>query len=173
MPLDAITLTALVRELSPRITGAKIDKIQQPERDVLIFTLRGMGESMRLLISARPGTARVHLTSEEYENPQSPPMFCMLLRKHLLGARIASITQPRMERLVILDLDAFDEMGAPVKKQLVAEFIGRSSNVILVGPEGHIIDCLRRVNSDISSRRQLLPGLLYRLPPAQEKPLFF
>ncbi|HHU23204.1 MAG TPA: fibronectin/fibrinogen-binding protein [Clostridiales bacterium] len=174
MPLDAITMTALVRELSPKITGARIDKIQQPERDVLLFTLRNMGENLRLLISARSGTARLHLTSGEFENPQSPPMFCMLLRKHLLGARIASVTQPKMERLVILELDAFDEMGSPVKKRLIAEFIGRSSNVILTGPQGHIIDCLRRIDSDMNgSKRQVLPGLLYRLPPAQDRPLFF
>lgn len=100
-------------------------------------------------------------------------MFCMLLRKHLVGARIESLVQPDFERLLILNLDARDEMGTAVKKQLVVEMLGRQSNVILVGPEGHVIDCMRRVDSAMSEVRPVLPGLLYRLPPRQEKPVLF
>lgn len=100
-------------------------------------------------------------------------MFCMLLRKHLVGARIESLVQPDFERLLILNLDARDEMGAAVKKQLVVEMLGRQSNVILVGPEGHVIDCMRRVDSAMSEVRPVLPGLLYRLPLRQEKPVLF
>jgi predicted ribosome quality control (RQC) complex YloA/Tae2 family protein len=173
MPLDAVTITALTRELRDRLVGAKIDKVQQPERDIFILSLRSAAGNQRLLLSAGVGTARVHLTDASFENPQMPPMLCMLLRKHLQGARIAALTQPDMERLVVLELDALDELGVPVRKRLVLEMMGRASNLILVGPEGHVIDCLRRVDSELSEKRQVLPGMLYRLPPAMAKPTFF
>ena len=173
MPLDAVFLTGLTRELETRITGAKIDKVQQPERDLLLLSLRTHDGNAKLLINGGVGSARVHLTQGSFENPQEPPMFCMLLRKHLVGARIESLEQPDFERLLVLNLDARDEMGAAVKKQLVVEMLGRQSNVILVGPEGHIIDCMRRVDSTMSEVRPVLPGMLYRLPPQQEKPVLF
>lgn len=173
MPLDAVFLTGLTRELDARVTGAKIDKVQQPERDLLLLSLRTRDGNAKLLINGGVGSARVHLTQGSFENPQEPPMFCMLLRKHLVGARIESLVQPDFERLLILNLDARDEMGAAVKKQLVVEMLGRQSNVILVGPEGHVIDCMRRVDSAMSEVRPVLPGLLYRLPLRQEKPVLF
>lgn len=173
MPLDAVFLTGLTRELEARVTGAKIDKVQQPERDLLLLSLRTRDGNAKLLINGGVGSARVHLTQGSFENPQEPPMFCMLLRKHLVGARIESLVQPDFERLLILNLDARDEMGTAVKKQLVVEMLGRQSNVILVGPEGHVIDCMRRVDSAMSEVRPVLPGLLYRLPPRQEKPVLF
>lgn len=172
MPLDAICINALTRELAQSLLGAKIDKVQQPARDMLILSVHGGGGSGKLLISSGTGSARVHFTNSSFENPQSPPMFCMLLRKHLVGSRIDGINQPDFERMIIFDLNAFDEMGVPVKKQLVVEMMGRNSNIILTGPEGHIIDALRRVDSDMSRARQILPGLIYRLPPKQEKPVF-
>ena len=172
MPLDAITITALAAELRTAITGVKIDKVQQPERDTIVLSLRGSGQSSKLLLSAGTGTARVHISTVSYENPQSPPMFCMLLRKHLIGARIAGISQPEGERMLCFELDAFDEMGVEVKKRLIIEMMGRNSNIILVGEEGHVIDCLRRVDGDMSRARQVMPGLIYRLPPKQEKPDF-
>lgn len=173
MPLDSITMTALSNELRGKITGAKIDKVQQPERDTIILSLRSLNGNCRLAVCGGVGNARVHLTDESYENPQQPPMFCMLLRKHLVGARIARLVQPERERIMIFELDAYDEMGAAVKKQLVVEMIGRGTNIILVDGEGIIIDCLRRVDSDMSSLRQVLPGLIYRLPINQTKPDFF
>ena len=173
MALDAICIAALMRELHGTLVGAKIDKVQQPARDMLILSVHShtVG-STRLLASCGTGTARLHITQGSFENPQSPPMFCMLLRKHMVGAHIENIYQPDFERMLVFDLNAFDEMGMPVKKQLVLEMMGRNSNIILVGPEGHIIDCLRRVDSDMSISRQVLPGLIYRLPPKQEKPIF-
>lgn len=171
MPLDALCIEALAGELQ-QIVGSKIDKVQQPERDILLLSLRGSGRSDRLLMSSGVGTARVHLCTESYENPQQPPMFCMLLRKHIVGARISAIYQPEFERMLIFELDAFDEMGVEVKKKLVIEMMGRNSNIILVGSEGHIIESIRRVDSDMSSARQLLPGLFYRLPPKQGRPSF-
>ncbi|MEG0035116.1 MAG: NFACT RNA binding domain-containing protein [Oscillospiraceae bacterium] len=172
MPLDAICINALTSELSVQLEGAKIDKVQQPERDTLILTLRVNGKNSRLLISAGVGTARIHFSNESYENPQSPPMFCMLLRKHLVGARILSLTQPEFERMMIFNLETYDEMGIAMQKQLIVEMMGRNSNIILTGPEGHVIDCLRRVDGDMSRTRQVLPGLIYRLPPPQNKPSF-
>ena len=100
-------------------------------------------------------------------------MFCMLLRKHLVGARILALRQPDFERMLILDLDSRDELGVTARKQLVAEMIGRSANVILVGADGRIIDCMRRVDFAGDAQRSLLPGMIYRLPPRQEKTAFF
>ncbi len=173
MPLDAICLAALVSELRGRIIGMKIDKVQQPERDLLLFSLRGNGESLKLLLSANVGSARLHLTKESFEQPVQPPMFCMLLRKHLLGARIAGLRQPEFERMVEISLDAVDELGATIPKTLYVELMGRNSNLILADGEGRIVDCLRRVDAEMSPRRPVLPGLLYRLPPKQDKPGFF
>jgi predicted ribosome quality control (RQC) complex YloA/Tae2 family protein len=169
MPLDAVCLAALKNELSGQITGLKIDKVQQPEQDELLLTLRGFGAALRLLISAGTGDARLHLTEFSFENPANPPMFCMLLRKHLLGARITGITQPPMERAVDIALEGADALGDLGEKHLILELMGRYSNIILTGRDGIIIDCLRRVDSLMSERRQVLPGLLYRLPPVQDK----
>ena len=166
MPLDAICLAAVRNELESRIVGMKIDKVQQPERDIIILSLRGAGEPCRLLISAGAQDARVHLTQHQFENPSSPPMFCMLLRKHLTGARILSVAQPQAERALEFELQATDAMGAIVGKRLIIELIGRISNVILTDTE-RIIDCLRRIGGDLSDKRAVLPGMIYRSPPAQ------
>ena len=170
MPLDSVTVSALAAELRGRIVGAKIDKVQQPERDTLLLSLHGPGGSARLVLCGGVGNARVHLTEASYENPERPPMFCMLLRKHLTGARIAALEQPERERILILRLDAYDEMGSPVQKTLAVEMIGRGTNIILIDGDGRIIDCLRRVDSEMSALRQVLPGLIYRLPLQQSKP---
>ena len=173
MPLDAICTAALAAELEQEITGGRIDKVQQPERDMLLLSLRANGRSRRLLIAAGTGNARVHLTEASFENPAEPPMFCMLLRKHLVGAHIVSIFQPEHERMLILLLDTHDELGVEARRQLVVEMIGRSANVILVGEDGRIIDCLRRVDFAGDAMRRLLPGMIYRMPPKQEKLSFF
>lgn len=169
MPLDAMTVSALCRELQPQLEGARIDKVQQPERDLVLLSLRSLGKNRRLLIAAGAGNARMHFTAENIENPAEPPMFCMLLRKHLLGARIVSVTQPEHERMLALELDTHDELGLAAKKTLVLELIGRSSNLILVGPDGRIIDCLRRMDYAGDAERRLLPGMFYRMPPKQDK----
>ena len=173
MPLDAITVTALRRELWEKLKGAKIDKVQQPERDMLVLSLRGKTGNFRLLLAAGAGNARVHITRESMENPAEPPMFCMLLRKHLVGARIAALEQPDHERMLVFHLDTRDEMGDLSLKQLVVEMIGRSSNIILLGSDGRIIDCMRRMDFAGDSLRRLLPGMIYRLPPKQDKTDFF
>ena len=170
MPLDAICLSALTGELSETLTGAKIDKIQQPERDMILLSLRGRGENLRLLIAAGTGNARVHLTKSAFENPAEPPMFCMLLRKYLTGARILSVSQPKFERVLKLELETRDELGVEGHKTLIAELIGRSTNLILADAEGRILDCLRRMDYGGDAERRMLPGMFYREVPPQTKP---
>ncbi|MDO4845542.1 MAG: NFACT RNA binding domain-containing protein [Oscillospiraceae bacterium] len=171
MAFDATFLSAVADELRGKVLGARVDKIQQPEKNCLILQLHDRAFSGRLLISAASGSARVHLTETSPENPAQPPMFCMLLRKHLTGARIAEITQPPLERLLDFTLDCTDELGEPCRKHLIAELTGRSANLILLGADGRIVDCLRRAEVDLddAGKRQLLPGLYYRLPPLAEK----
>lgn len=173
MPLDAVTVSALAKELSERLEGGRIDKVQQPERDMLLLSLRAKGENLRLVIAAGTGNARAGITRGSFENPAEPPMFCMLMRKHLVGARILSVTQPEYERLLIFKLDTHDELGVQSEKKLAVEFIGRSANAVLIGADGRIIDCMRRMDFAGDALRRMLPGMIYRLPPKQEKPVFF
>lgn len=169
MPLDALCLSGLVHELNGALSGARIDKIYQPGRDEVVLALRAPGGNVKLLLSANPNHPRPQLTQLPRENPDAPPMFCMLLRKHLSGGRILSIAQPHLERVVEIRLEALDELGDRVERRLVLEAMGRHSNLILLDGEGRITDCLRRVDGDMSARRQVLPGLFYHLPPAQAK----
>lgn len=173
MPLDAICLQGLTKELQTVLPGAKIDKIQQPERDMILLTLRGKSGSCRLLIAAGTGNARLHLTQASFENPAEPPMFCMLLRKHLVGARIASLEQPEHERMLVMELETYDDLGFSARKKLVVEMMGRSSNLILVDSDGRILDCMRRMDFGGDALRSLLPGMIYRMPPKQTKPNLF
>ena len=166
MPFDAIFLSAVAQELREKLLGQRVEKIQQPSRDTVLLSLRG---KEKLLLSANVNRPRIHLTQASFENPAQPPMFCMLLRKHLSGGRIAAITQPPAERSVELVLDCTDEMGVPCEKRLILELMGRNSNLILAGSDGRIIDCLRRVDFEMSEVRQVLPGLFYHEPPKQEK----
>ena len=163
MPLDAISLQALVSELRPELLGLRIEKVQQPARDQVILLLRG---SRRLLLNAGANAPRLQLTKISRDNPAEPPMFCMLLRKHLVGAKIANISQPPLERLVRIELDIIDDFGEPGKRTLVLEAMGRRSNLILLDGDGRIIDCMRRVDAEMSPQRQVLPGLYYEQPPS-------
>ncbi len=163
MPLDAICLQAVVEELRPQLLNLRIDKVQQPARDQVILLLRG---NKRLLLNAGANAPRIQLTEVPRDNPAEPPMFCMLLRKHLVGARVADITQPPLERLVRMELDITDDFGQPGKRTLVLEAMGRRSNLILLDGEGRVIDCMRRVDADMSAARQVLPGLYYEPPAA-------
>ena len=166
MPLDAVCLSGVVKELRETILGLRIEKIQQPARDQIVLTLRG---NKKLLLCAGASQARMHLTAASRENPASPPMFCMLLRKHLTGGRLSAVEQPGLERAALLRVDIVDELGEPGRRTLAVECMGRYSNLILLDGQDRIIDCLRRVDMEMSERRQVLPGLFYRLPPVQEK----
>ena len=171
MPLDAATLTGVVAELRPVVENAKIDKIFQPAKDELMFLLRTQKGNCKLLVTANPAHPRIQLTESRRENPATPPMFCMLLRKYLSGSRILSITQPPMERLVDLELETLNELGDRVTMHLILEAMGRRSNLILTTQDGHIVDCIHRVDTEMSELRPVLPGMLYRLPPVREDKL--
>ncbi len=168
MPLDSVFLKGLQAELSSCI-GSRIDRVHQPQKDMVILHLRWRGGSGKLLISAGGNQSRIHFTNQTIENPATPPMFCMLLRKHLVGAKIASITQPPMERMLDFALDCTDEMGEPVRRHLMVELMGRASNLILLDGEGRITECMRRVDFEMSEKRQVLPGLFYHHPPATDR----
>ena len=169
MPIDAVFLESLRCELQEQLLACRVDKVQQPERDTILLSLRGPNGGGKLLLTASPNHPRIQLTSLSFENPAQPPMFCMLLRKHLTGGRLVSISQPPLERLVELTFDCIDEMGTPCQKKLILEIMGRNSNLILTGADGRILDCLRRVDFEMSEQRQVLPGLYYHLPPTQGK----
>ena len=169
MPLDAICLGAVTNELNQALAGCRVEKVYQPDRDEIVLQTPGQGGAKRLLLSIAAGAARVHFIDAARENPAAPPMFCMLLRKHVQGAKIAAVTQPAVERMLTIELDTTDEMGVPCQKKLVCELMGKHSNVILCDGDGRILDALRRVDGDLSGKRQVLPGLFYRMPPAQDK----
>ncbi len=169
MPLDAICLTALVGELRDKLLGAKVDKIYQPARDEIILAMRGRNENVKLLLSASPAHPRLQLTGISRDNPEQPPMFCMLLRKHLQGGRLLELTQPPAERLVELRFETLNELGDRVERRLVLECMGRRANLVLLDEAGRITDCIRRVDGDMSAKRQLLPGMFYRQPEPVDK----
>lgn len=166
MPLDAVCLQAVVAELAPQITGSRIEKIQQPARDQVVLLLRG---NRRLLLSADGGQPRLHLTELLRDNPAQPPMFCMLLRKYLSGGIIESIQQAPLERVVTLTVSAADELGERSQFSLILEAVARRANLILADKDGHIIDCLRRIDFEMNPDRQVLPGLFYHLPTPPDK----
>ena len=159
MAFDAFFLSAVLEEVRTKCIGARIDKIHQPSRDTLILHMHSREYRTKLLFAANPTAPRLHLTTASPENPAEPPMFCMLLRKHLMGAKLAEVSQPPMERAATFTFDCTDEMGFPVQKRLVAELMGRTCNLYLLSPEGRILDCLRRIGLDESAKRAALPGL--------------
>ncbi len=169
MAFDAFYLKFTLDEIREKCLGGRVEKIFQPSRDSLIMLIKGTAGREKLLIVANPTAPRLHLTTASPENPPEPPMFCMLLRKHLSGARLAEISQPPMERLAVFTFDSTDEMGFPVQKRLVAELMGRTCNLYLLGPEGRILDCLRRIPLDENTKRAALPGLNYQEPEKVEK----
>ena len=169
MAFDAYFLSAVLEEIRQKATGARVEKIHQPGRDSVLLLLRCEGGREKLIFAPNPAAPRLHLTTASPENPPEPPMFCMLLRKHLMGARLSRITQPEMERAATFWFDCTDEMGFPVQKRLVAELMGRTCNLYLLGPDGRIIDCLRRIGLDETAKRPALPGLVYQEPEAVEK----
>ena len=169
MAFDAFFLTAVLDEIREKTAGARIEKIHQPSRDTLLLHLKCQSGRQKLMFVANPTAPRLHLTEATPENPPEPPMFCMLLRKHLSGARLNDISQPPMERCATFTFDCIDEMGDAVQKKLVAELMGRTCNLYLLDPDGRIIDCLRRVGLDETSKRPALPGMYYQQPDVIQK----
>lgn len=169
MALDGITLSMLKNELSEKLIGARVDKIHQPSKEELVISLRWNGGNGKLLISASASAPRIHFTESFVDNPKNPPMFCMLMRKHLSGAKLIGIEQFGLERMLHLSFSTYNELGDPVVIKLAVEIMGRHSNIILIGPDGKIIDAIKRVTADMSSVRQVMPGMTYVFPPAQNK----
>ncbi len=172
MAFDAFFLSAVLSEIRETATGARVEKIHQPSRDTVILHLKCADSRQKLLFGMNPTAPRLHLTASSPENPAEPPMFCMLLRKHLSGARLTDIRQLPMERWAEFTFDCVDEMGDAVQKKLIAELMGRTCNLYLLGSDGRILDCLRRVGLDETAKRPALPGMYYQLPEpiAKENP---
>ena len=169
MAFDAYFLHSVLDEIRSCAIGSRVEKIHQPSRDTVILLLRCQEGRKKLLLAANPAAPRLHLTTSNPENPDVPPAFCMFLRKHLQGARLAEVTQPQMERAATFTFDTTDDFGDPVQKRLVCELMGRTSNIYLLGPDGRILDCLRRVGLDECATRQALPGLYYQAPTPLNK----
>ncbi len=168
MPYDGLVLAAVVQELQPLI-DTRIDKIYQPLREEIHLLLRSAGEKVRLLLNTNSNLARVHLTWQSKANPTFPPVFCMVLRKHLEGGRIKAIRQIGLDRVLHLEIENRDELGQLSLKTLILEIMGKHSNLILVNEQGEILDGIRRYGHAVSRHREILPGQLYIAPPAQNK----
>ena len=164
MTLDGITLHVLTEELQS-LCGSRIEKIYQPERDEIVLLLHTQSGKKRLVLSANGAECRVHITTAQRPNPDKAPNFCMLLRKYISGGRIRSISQVGLERIVNFDITARDEMGVECALRLIVEIMGKYSNIILTREDGKVIDSIHRVPLDMSSVRQVLPGITYELPP--------
>ncbi len=169
MPMDGLTAGFVARELNGLLQGGRVDRITQPEKDAVVLVIRAGGENRRLLLCASPNNARCHLTESAFSNPLEPPALCMLLRKQLLGARVAGIRQVGGDRVIHVDLDAVNELGDHVLRRLVLEIMGRHSNLLLLDENGRILEATRHVGAEMSRVRQIQPGLSYVPPPAQNR----
>lgn len=162
--LELRFVSAVAEELNSRLSGGKIDSVRQPSKEIVILNIRSRGSNERLLLSASPSFARVHITTHEYESLSEPPMFCMLLRKHIQGAVITSVTQPVNDRVILFYLDYSDEYGRAFKEKLYIEMIPGKMNIILVDEAGIIIDCIYRREYEPDMYRRVFPGMIYHLP---------
>ena len=169
MPMDGLTLSFVRDELATTLIGGRVDKITQPERDEIIIALRSLGKNRALLISINPNCARIHLTGDKRVSPLEPSNFCMLMRKHLQGGKLTDVRQIGGDRILEIDVENRDDLGDLRVRTLILEIMGRHSNLMLVNWNGKIIDSLRHVTDDISRVREVLPGLDYQRPPAQDK----
>lgn len=164
MALDGAFLYAVKNELRELI-GGRVEKIYQPSREEIVISIR----KKKLYISANAGSARVHITQKQPDNPQTPPMFCMLLRKKIGSGRLIEIRQDGLERILFLDFECVNELGDLVKITLACEIMGRCSNLIIISDEGKIIDSIKRVDEEMSRERMVLPGMKYTLPPRDDR----
>ena len=168
MALDGAFLYAIKNEMKPLI-GGRVEKIFQPSREEIIISIRTRQGSKKLYISANAGSARVHITQKQPDNPQTPPMFCMLMRKKLGNGKLAYIRQDGLERILFLDFECVNELGDVVTVTLACEIMGRCSNLIIINDEGKIIDSIKRVDEEMSRERMVLPGMRYTLPPRDNR----
>ena len=169
MAFDGIVIANLVRDLNEKIASGRISKIAQPEKDELLFTIKGNRENVRLLISANASLPLLYFTSNNKPSPMTAPNFCMLLRKHIANGRIISVTQPGLERIVRIEVEHLDEMGDLRRKFIVIELMGKHSNIIFCDEKGMILDSIKHVSSHMSSVREVLPGREYFIPNTRDK----
>lgn len=168
MALDGAFLCALKNEMR-HLIGGRVEKIHQPSREEVIISIRTRQGSKKIFISANAGSARVHITENSVDNPQTPPMFCMLLRKHLGSGKLIDIRQDGLERILFLDFECVNELGDVVTVTLACEIMGRCSNLVIINHEGKILDSIKRVDEEMSRERMVLPGMKYTLPPRNKR----
>ncbi len=162
MSYDGLVTKAITFEIKKLLLGGKIQKISQPSKNDIVLNIYSVGKSYKLLLSANNNEARVHITERKYENPISPPNFCMVLRKYLNQSKIVDIEQYKMDRVIIFHISSVDEMGFDISNKLIVEIMGKYSNIILTDENYKIIDSIKRVNFKMSSVREILPGLDYK-----------
>lgn len=169
MAFDGITVANLTHDLKQAIEGGRIAKIAQPEKDELLFQIKKDGSSVRLLVSASASLPLVYLTDANKPSPMTAPNFCMLLRKHIGSARIISVSQPGLERIIEITLEHLDDMGDVCRKRLIIEIMGKHSNIIFCKEDGTILDSIKHISAQVSSVREVLPGRMYFIPHTMEK----
>ncbi len=170
MSFDGIVTKSVLKELRDNLIGGRVDKIYQQEKDEILIHIHSKGINYRLILSASSNNPRIYLTEYSKKNPTEPPMFCMLLRKHLAGGVILNIEQFNLDRVIFIDISSMDELGQPTEKRLIIEIMGKHSNIILIDKSSfRIIDSVKRVYEDMSRVRQILPGMVYEYPPLQDK----
>lgn len=169
MSFDGFVTHCVTDELRSKLLNGKIDKVYQPEKDEIILSVRTRSGNYKLLLSASASNPRIHLTEVQRENPMTPPMLCMLMRKHLAGAVIIDIKQNGFDRVVRIDAETRNELGDLCTRSVIIEIMGRHSNIILVDDSGRIMDSAKHIDFTVSAVRQVLPGMTYELPPAQDK----
>lgn len=169
MAFDGITVSALITEIKDKIIGGRIDKVYQPEGDEIIISIRSFGKAYKLLLTANPSNPKFHFTTESKSNPMNPPLFCMVMRKHLQSGKIIAIDQPNFDRIVNIYVESMNELGDYSVKKLILETMGRYSNLILTDDKNIVLDCIKHITHDKSSVRELLPGREYYMPETQNK----
>lgn len=169
MAFDGITVSAIKAEIEDKILGGRIDKVYQPEKDEIILGIRSMGQAYKLLLTSNASNPKFHFTQTNPSNPMTPPLFCMVMRKHLQSGKIIKIEQPDFDRILNIYVESLNELGDYSVKKLVLEIMGRHSNIILTDENNTILDCIKHIGHDTCSVREVLPGREYTLPPSQGK----
>lgn len=169
MAFDGIAVSFLARELNDILKDGRVDKVLQPEYDEIVLGVRAGGKNLKIVLSASSSNPRVHITFAQKDNPEKAPMFCMLLRKHLLGGKVIGVSQPDFERVVEFRIESRDEMRDVSEKRLIVEIMGRVGNIILVDSAGRVLGSIKHVDFSVSKLRQLIPGMMYEMPPSQGK----
>ncbi|MEW4413615.1 NFACT RNA binding domain-containing protein [Clostridium sp. AN503] len=169
MAFDGIVIANLTHDIRQKLTGGKINKIAQPEKDELLFTVKNNKETLRLSVSASASLPLVYFTEKNKQSPMTAPNFCMLLRKHIGTGRIVRVSQPGLERIIQFEIEHLDEMGDLCRKLLIVELMGKHSNIIFCKEDGTILDSIKHISAQVSSVREVLPGRPYFIPQTSDK----